>query len=382
MKSTDVQQAEGKIRVAKERLARQYPFHVALFSRMRPIARPTITTMAVSTLGNEVLLLHNPWFVLDCAIDELGGLLLHELHHVLFHHLTMQPKDYPDAWALALAQEVTVNEYIVEPLPAGALKLEDFADLPTHESTSQRYARLSKIPAAKRMPCSTLDDHSVWSENHGDDQTEEALVQAIEAAAAVAVVPENLREMITTHAGLALGELQEAISHERTGTVPWRRLLRRYVGLALEVRPIYGRPPRRYPELVGIMPGQGRQAAKVNILAVIDTSGSISADSLSIIDGELRKLARHANVVIAECDTEVQAVYPYRSLQVVRGRGGTDLRPPFEKQFLKQQRADLIIYFTDGFGPAPERPPRQPVVWCLTRDGEQPAPWGRVVRME
>ena len=37
-----------------------------------------------------------------------------------------------------------------------------------------------------------------------------------------------------------------------------------------------------------------------------------------------------------------------------------------------------MVYFTDGFGPAPAEPPPVPVVWCLVPCGQPPAPWGRV----
>ena len=61
--------------------------------------------------------------------------------------------------------------------------------------------------------------------------------------------------------------------------------------------------------------------------------------------------------------------------------GGTDLRPPFEPEILCKLRPDVVVYFTDGCGPAPERPPRMPVIWCLTPIGDPPARWGHVVRM-
>jgi predicted metal-dependent peptidase len=86
-------------------------------------------------------------------------------------------------------------------------------------------------------------------------------------------------------------------------------------------------------------------------------------------------------VVLVECNSAINAVYDYRPLTVVHGRGGTDFRPPLARLFLRQQRVDLVIYFTDGYGPAPENPPRIPVIWCLTEDGERPAPWGKVVQM-
>jgi predicted metal-dependent peptidase len=43
---------------------------------------------------------------------------------------------------------------------------------------------------------------------------------------------------------------------------------------------------------------------------------------------------------------------------------------------------DLLLFFTDGFGNAPKQPPAYPVMWVLTHDGKQPAPWGRVVHFK
>jgi predicted metal-dependent peptidase len=130
----------------------------------------------------------------------------------------------------------------------------------------------------------------------------------------------------------------------------WRILLRRYAGQVLEIRPVYNRPSRRFPELVGILPGKARQALRPKVLAAIDTSGSITPELLTLIDGELGCLAKHHEVTVVECDARIHAVYPYRKLDRVHGRGGTDLRPPLEKSFLGQHKPDLVVYFTDGYG--------------------------------
>ena len=76
-----------------------------------------------------------PDFVLDRSPDELRGVLLHEVHHVLFKHLQSDPSDFPDRWARQVAEEVTANEFITEPLPAGAILLSQFPELPPMEST-------------------------------------------------------------------------------------------------------------------------------------------------------------------------------------------------------------------------------------------------------
>jgi predicted metal-dependent peptidase len=393
--------AEGKMRLARERLVGKYPLHVALLTRLRVVERPSVGTMAVTATPahahqageaageGEVLLLYNPEFVLQIRVDELVGVLLHEVHHLLFGHLTMNPKDYPDRWALTVSQEVTVNEFIVEPLPGDPVLLRDYPKLPTNESTAERYRRLAKVPRRARTIILTTDDHGAWGETPGDQQAVAVVAQAVadavvEAGGLPAGLPDALKEAVRSLAGSVAGDALEAVRRGRHGTVDWRTVLRRYVGRVLEVRPVYNRPPRRFPELLGILPGRGRRASQPKVLAVIDTSASITSELLTLIDGELARLARHHEVLVVVCDVRVQAVYSYRPLVPVQahGRGGTDLRPPLEPAFLRRHRADLAIYFTDGDGPAPDRPPRTPLIWCLTPGGRRPTSWGRQVRMQ
>ena len=73
---------------------------------------------------------------------------------------------------------------------------------------------------------------------------------------------------------------------------------------------------------------------------------------------------------------------------VRRGRAVAQIEPVMSgrgadvKSMLRRHRADLVIYFTDGHGPAPEDAPQVLVIWCLTPGGKAPTPWGMVVRMK
>jgi predicted metal-dependent peptidase len=69
----------------------------------------------------------------------------------------------------------------------------------------------------------------------------------------------------------------------------------------------------------------------------------------------------------------------------MQGRGGTSFHPVFHRDTLAwaADGGDLsgVVVFTDGFGPAPEKPPQEQVIWVLMgSDVRQPARWGRVVR--
>jgi predicted metal-dependent peptidase len=227
----------------------------------------------------------------------------------------------------------------------------------------------------------------VWAQARQDPEQAREVIRDVVQQAALAVggdkVPGELQPALTDLGiGTAPGASPQDLQGGKRGRGGWRRRLRRYVGQALESRPVFTRPPRRFPDLVGVLPGRQRRPGRPKILAVIDTSGSVTAPLLEQISAELARLARHFEVTVAECDAEVQRVYDYRPLTSVCGRGGTDFRPPLESAFLRQHRPDLAIVFTDGMGPAPEHAPGPPLIWCLAPGGSPPADWGRVIAME
>src|SRR5690349_24935045 len=73
-----------------------------------------------------------------------------------------------------------------------------------------------------------------------------------------------------------------------------------------------------------------------------------------------------------------------RAIKTFVGRGGTDFRPAFAAAEKVYPRPDLLIYFTDGYGPVPDSPPRgMHTLWGLiphrTAGAARPALWGDVV---
>jgi predicted metal-dependent peptidase len=83
-------------------------------------------------------------------------------------------------------------------------------------------------------------------------------------------------------------------------------------------------------------------------------------------------------ILSPQSHVKIQRVYPFEdTLPNVRGRGGTDLRPVFEPDFLAEHRPDGIVYFSDGFGPYPEEDPGVETLWVLTKWHDFPCPWGQ-----
>ena len=463
--------APGKISLAIDRLNSEYPLHAGILSQWKVEESAEISTMGVGFRNNRLCLIYSAAFVEETGMDELMGVLHHEVNHVLFGHVYQEPEEQEDGQARTIAEEVTVNEWVPEPLPGTPVLLEQYPFLPENESTDDRYKRLRKkqkndskrtrgapfrgVPSCSKQkspnstgagpqrpkgkgqpgqgtqqggqegssaqrsgtqpggkakaqqahqPASngvpTTDDHSMWAEaRKRKEQAERSAKTDIAVAWGSLTLQE--REKVTE----PFAEIAEAAAEESgfeaepcfgvgdkageeidalyggKGHIPWQVVLRRHVGRILERRPVFGRPPRRFPDMAGIIPGKGRFAQKPKVMAAIDTSGSMSGPMLAEISAELGLMAKHYDVVVAECDTRIYQVYPYRPIESVMGRGGTDLRPPLEPDFLKKHQPDVVVYFTDGYGPAPDKPPTVPVVWCLTEDGQEPVPWGMKIAL-
>src|SRR5688500_4767634 len=107
--TTPAQRAASKIDLGVQRLAARYPYHAAVLERFRVTPEPGVGTMGVTVEGEDLLLLYDLEFVLGLPADELGGVLLHEVHHVALGHVLVDPKGFPDEWARTVAEEVTVN---------------------------------------------------------------------------------------------------------------------------------------------------------------------------------------------------------------------------------------------------------------------------------
>ena len=76
-------------------------------------------------------------------------------------------------------------------------------------------------------------------------------------------------------------------------------------------------------------------------------------------------------------DTPLPPNYQWESY----GHGGTSFIPPFEYVKEHELHPDILIYLTDGYGDAPEKAPKFPVLWVLTNDGEEPALWGKKIKL-
>ncbi|MFD8403185.1 hypothetical protein G3I43_34640 [Streptomyces anulatus] len=149
---------------------------------------------------------------------------------------------------------------------------------------------------------------------------------------------------------------------------PWRDLLGAAVrsaasGPGAGEDYTYGRPSRRSTGLPGVvLPSLRRRPPRVSV--VIDTSGSVSDAELGSALLEVAAISRAVGgrrdlVTVLACDAATRVVHPLCQAEGIPlvGGGGTDLRTGFAKALRGHPRPDAIVILTDGQTPWPTAQP-------------------------
>lgn len=419
--------AKGVVEMEIKRMQSKYPLHAGLLGQFKPV-ESRVRTMAIGfdPSINQICLYIRPGFVEKLVEGGyLMGILHHEMNHVLFEHIYR--KRVEDEQAMVTAEEVTCNEYVPEPIPDDSIVLEQYPFLPPYEDTQTRYQRLrdhkdedeeeegkptpffKPVEGYAPSPDPLIEPSGLYFESHDSENEEreiqdniqgniELIRESLKSATVIAVSKMSDAEMAKVLALTELGNFGEigqivvASKDWKRGTfeieedgiasvMPWQNILRNYLGRVTCVRQNFSRPPRRFPEMAGIVPGRSRRMNKPYVFAVLDTSGSMPKAYMDRIGRELLRLNRTFKVLVVQCDCAIQSMSRLCASMRLRGGGGTDFRPALEASFLKKYKPDVMVFFTDGKGVVPKLKPKVPVIWCLLGNGKTPADWGRVIKM-
>jgi predicted metal-dependent peptidase len=215
-----------------------------------------------------------------------------------------------------------------------------------------------------------VDDHSQWQGSQAD--REHAATQAV-------IIVRDCHKR-----GLIPGDMQSSLSDILYPQVNWKAVLTAFPAscTSTETSRSWMRLSRRMPYSIK---GKKRHQ-RLALVVVIDTSGSISDQTLAEFWAEVTAIAEHCDeLTVLECDAEVQDVYPFKKTLTVefKGRGGTSFTPAFEYIAARENRLrpDGVIFFTDGYGDDPPPFRKAPVLWVVTPNGKTPAAWGRSIHI-
>ena len=173
--------------------------------------------------------------------------------------------------------------------------------------------------------------------------------------------------------------------------VKWETVLRQFLRLYRGGSYSWSHPNRRFISQGLYLPGRYGLKGFSGVVA-LDTSPS-TRSALSRFVSELVGLIKAFGIydlTIIECAARITQVWrltsdePNPDIEQHRfmGGGGTRFTPVFEYIHGHHLTPNVLIYFTDGEGPAPEIKPQYPVIWMLTKNGKAPVPWGHAINYE
>lgn len=363
---TVLHNAKERIGNSRARLLLQQPFYGVMLSMMDFIPEGALPTMA--TDGAKVY--YNPIFVMELTEDEVYGVLLHEISHCIYQHCTQKRRLNRAHHRWNVACDYAIN-----------LEIKDMGyALPKDVLLDHKYREQNAEQIYDSLPedCSkfeTLDMHIDNSDESSWDDMEDRVITAYE-------MTKNQKGK-----GNLPGGLKRWIDKLRKSKVRWERVFHKYVGQALAKDDYsYVRVNKRFV-------GQGMYLPDLrshiigSVVLAIDTSGSIGRNCLEQFAAELGKISHLVSeVTVMTCDAAVQEVVKITAFTDwlkkihMKGGGGTDFRPVFDKVKELGVMPELLIYLTDAYGTFPEKKPQYPVLWCVTnQDGMQYVPWGQKV---
>jgi predicted metal-dependent peptidase len=344
--------------------------------------------------------------------EETSFILAHELLHCLLGHIDRRGDRNRDMWNAAV--DFATNGLLVElgwTMPREGLFDASYRGMTAEAVYDRLMAGTSQSgprsgPAVRRRSGQSRGQRRGAGARLVDAHIEpsDALARA-QSDLPSADERRRLRQTLTTAmanalTGKAAAYFQVEIEAAKSAAIPWEHLLARFVtGLRKSDYRWY--PINRKHLWRGYyLPALGVPGPE-HLVAFVDTSGSMTNDILTRVAAELDQLraVSECRLTVVQSDTTVQDTQvfePYEDSSLGRatkrttfyGRGGTDLRVPFE--WLAQQvregktepLPDAIIFLTDGYGPMPPAPPEWPVLWLVTKLGVPTVPFGTLVRME
>ncbi|GII57130.1 hypothetical protein Pth03_55190 [Planotetraspora thailandica] len=338
----------------------------------------------------------SPAFVDATPVEELAGVWIHEVAHLLRDHHgradRLPAAAHRDRLRVNVAQDCEINDDLLADglaLPPGRMEPGAFG-LPPGLLFEAYLPQIPPLPHA----------HDCGSGAHGRPSPWEPADSAggvgpVEADALRRTTAQAMRAHLRGRGDLPGGWRRWA-DQVLEPVVNWRRMLAGAVREAVAwaggaVDYTYRRPSRRTPALRGVvLPSLRRPLPRVAV--VVDTSGSMREDDLAAamaeVTGVLREVGIRGNrVTVLACDADVHAVSRVTDAAQVTlsGGGGTDMRAGIAAALAARDRPSVVIVLTDGHTPWPGEPPSCRVICVLIGAGHtgppDPPAWAETVRV-
>ena len=301
-------------------------------------------------------------FIEEISDDELIGVMVHEILHLSLLHLLRRGGRDADMWNIAadVASNIIVKDCGYN-LPEGCLE-PDYGDEITifgkkikkcKEKTTEQIFELLP-PITKKMLSKDgkegkgFDEHIEGKGSSSDKQKkEEEWLGKIEEA----YVNAKMRGDVPAGIERAIGKLHE---HK----VDWKTLLQRHIISYIPYDNTYIKPNKKSVSSGYYMPDYIKD--KIDVVAGIDTSGSIGKeelnDFLSEIIGIAKGFQNRVSIRVLTHDVDVHTDYLAENGNLekiknikIKGGGGTSHKPILDYIEKEIPNCKVAVFFTDGY---------------------------------
>ena len=326
-------------------------------------------------------------FIADLNDRQLRFLVLHEVYHKLYRHLTTWQHLYKENAQLAnMACDYVINIKLTDDNADLFATMDGPLAVGCHDTkyrgwdSAQVFNDLKQNPPPQGQGGQGQDSGGL--DEHGWGDAEE--MTAEEQRDLAREIDEAIRQ-----GALAAGKLGNGMDRDMVELlqpqVDWREVLRDFVQTTCQGNDYstWRRPNRRYIGAGVYMPsGISEQIGE--IVVAIDTSGSIGARELGVFLAEIKSVADtvHPEAIrILYWDTSVRGDERYEGAEVdniiqstkPKGGGGTDVRCVPDYITDKQIKAQAVIVLTDGYLFGGWGQWHHPVLWTVL-DNERAVP--------
>ena len=356
---------ERNIKSAMSKIVLKHPFFSVLLLNQELVYTQAIPTFA--TNGKQIMV--NLDYAETLNVAEITGVLVHEIMHSVFFHLTRRNGKHPGYWNMA-------GDYAINPV----IKSEGFVLPGDHldearfhgQSADEIYRTL--IDETPPIPEELLDlqaPHMSEAEaKHAEQQTKIDVAKAANIAGKD--IPGSIKKLVT-----------EVIETK----VDWRAKLRDFVQEALGTdETTWKRPNRNYLHDDLYIPSlSGRSMPSIAVM--FDTSGSIycQEELFNEFTSELNKIIEDMipeRVDLFYVDTRIQRHDTFEEGEMptyeLEGGGGTDFTSAWP--IMEQEQPACIIAFTDLWAELPEHSNTQ-TLWMVYENDQPQAPFGEITKV-
>ncbi len=398
-------QLKQELELLRSDMLLSQPFVALLALRLGIVVVLDARLQTACTDGKNIFFNLN--FIRKCNDSHRRFVLAHEVWHCVMGHFFRKQEREQLRWNLACDYEINgILSYFFksDEFPSNILFEENYRG----KSAEQIYHSLGKLPNYSWFETFSWGGGNLPVDNAQFDQHQPVLkmpeinefkidpdycpqapteldVERWREYTAVAVQVTGINK------GQYGSNIQHIVSNSLKPQIHWRTLLHRFVERSIRGSYQWQKPSRRFFAQGIYMPG--RQANFLRLTLAIDTSGS-TLQELPKFLAELTAILQEFERVLLQvisCDTRITDVTFYQSSDLsaltkwsAKGLGGTSFTPVFryienDPEYIGTPNA--LIFFTDGYGDAPQESPTYPVIWVLTSEGRPPVNWGEVISL-